>query len=148
MNSKEGFDFLGWRFEVKTNYYLTCFSSRKNWRQMINKIKTTMRNPRKKMDKIFKKVNVIYKGWRNYHQYCDLSKVNLGCINEWVYQFFKKANSKLKIKNRVKSKITRIEKIHDIFNRCQYLLFRHVIVMSYKSAFDNDWMYWSKTQNK
>ena len=60
VNSKEGLDFLGYRFEVKNNYSLTCFLSRKNWRQMINKIKTTMRNPRKKMDKRLKKVNVIY----------------------------------------------------------------------------------------
>ena len=54
---------------------------------------------------------MIYKGWINYHHYCDLSKVNLLSINEEVYQFVKKANNKLKIKNRVKAKITRIEKI-------------------------------------
>ena len=83
---------------------------------MINKIKNTMRNPRKKIDKRLKKVNVIYEGWKNYYQYCDLSKVNLWLINEWVYQFVKKADSKLKRKNRVKAKITRIEKSHDIFN--------------------------------
>ena len=77
VNFKEGFNFLGWRFEVKNNYSLTCFSFRKNWRQMINKIKITMRNPSKKMDKRLNKVNVIYKGWRKYHQYCDLSQVNL-----------------------------------------------------------------------
>ena len=32
VNSKEAFDFLGWRFEVKNNYSLTCFPYRKNWR--------------------------------------------------------------------------------------------------------------------
>ena len=47
-------------------------------------------------------------------------------------------------KNRAKAKITRIEKIHDIFNKCKYLLLRHVAVMSYKLP----WMYWSKRKNK
>ena len=82
VNSKKGFDFLEWRFKVKTNHSLTCCPSSENWRQMINKIKNTMRNLRKKMDKRLKKVNVIYKGWKNYHQYCNLSKVNLWSINE------------------------------------------------------------------
>ena len=77
MNSKEGFDFLGWRFEVKNNYSLTCFPCRENWRQMINKIKITMRNLSKKMDKRLNKVKVIYKRWGNYNQYCNISKVNL-----------------------------------------------------------------------
>ena len=120
VNSKEGFDFLGWRFEVKNNHSLTCFPSKKNRRHMINKIKTTMRNPSKKMDKRLNKVNMIYKGWRNYHQYCDLSKVNLSSISKWVYQFVKKSNSKLIKKNRKKAKITRIEKIHNIFNGYKY----------------------------
>ena len=104
VNSKEGFDFLRLRLEVKNNYSLTCFPFKKNRRQMINKIKITMRNPSKKMDKRLNKVNVIYKGWRNYHQYFDLSKVNLWSINKWVYQFIKKANSKLMKKNRAKAK--------------------------------------------
>ena len=51
-------------------------------------------------------------------------------------------------KNRAKAKITRIEKIHDIFNGYKYWLFRHVEVMSYKSPFDNDWIYWSKRKTK
>ena len=69
-------------------------------------------------------------------------------ISKWVYQFVKKANSKLNIKNRVKAKITRIKNIHDIFSGYKYSLFRHVAVMSHKSPFDNDWMYLSKRKNK
>ena len=115
---------------------------------MINKIKTTMRNLSEKMDKRLNKVNVIYQGWRNYHQYCDLSKVNLWSISKWVYQFIKKANRKLMKKNRAKAKITKIEKIHDIFNECKYSLFMYVAVMSHKSPFDNDLIYWSKRNNK
>ena len=61
VNSKEGFDFLRWQFEIKNNHSLTCFPSKKNRRQMINKIKTTMRNLNKKMDKRLNQVNVIYR---------------------------------------------------------------------------------------
>ena len=30
VNSKESFDFLGWRFDVQNNHSLTCFPSNKN----------------------------------------------------------------------------------------------------------------------
>ena len=62
-----------------------------------------MRNLSKKMDKKLNKVNVIYKDWRNYHQYRDLSKVNLWSISKWVYQFVKTANSKLTKKKQSES---------------------------------------------
>ena len=75
---------------------------------MIKKIKTTMRNCRFDLEKRLEKVNVIYRGWKNYHQYCDLSKINLWSINRWVYRFVKKANNKLKRKKRAKAKLVRL----------------------------------------
>nr|YP_009370261.1 putative reverse transcriptase/maturase [Bulboplastis apyrenoidosa]YP_009370300.1 putative reverse transcriptase/maturase [Bulboplastis apyrenoidosa]ARO90750.1 putative reverse transcriptase/maturase [Bulboplastis apyrenoidosa]ARO90789.1 putative reverse transcriptase/maturase [Bulboplastis apyrenoidosa] len=148
VKSTKGFDFLGWRFEVKPNHSLTCRPSKKNRIQMIKKIKTKMKDCRLDLKKRLEKVKVIYRGWRNYHQYCDLSTVNLWSINEWVYKFVKKANNKLKRKKRTEAKVVRIEKIQDIFNNHKFALFKHVAVKSDKSPFDNDWIYWSNRKNK
>ena len=93
---------------------------------MINKIKTTMRNLSKKIDKRLKKFNVIYQ------------RLIYGPLVHGFTNSLRKLIVKLMKKNRAKAKITRREKIHHIFNGCKYSLFRHVAVMSYKSLFDND----------
>jgi hypothetical protein len=139
--STEGFDFLGCRFEVKASHRLTRWPSKKNRRNLKDNIKTVMRDCRFKLNKRLNKVKVIYKGWWNYHKYCDLSKINLWSINDWVYKFVKKGNSKLNKKDRAIAKIKRLNTIKDIFNAHSYSLFRYVAVKSNKSPFDNDWIY-------
>nr|AJA41246.1 putative maturase [Porphyridium purpureum] len=148
VKSTEGFDFLGWRFEVKANNALTCWPSHKNRRQMIDKIKETMKDARFTLEQRLKKVKVIYRGWINYHQYCDLSKINLWSISDWTYKYVKKLNSKLNRKDRVIAKIKRVKTIQDIFSSHKWSLFKYVAVKSEKSPFDNDWIYWSKRKYK
>nr|AJA41218.1 putative maturase [Porphyridium purpureum]AJA41220.1 putative maturase [Porphyridium purpureum]AJA41222.1 putative maturase [Porphyridium purpureum]AJA41224.1 putative maturase [Porphyridium purpureum]ATJ02995.1 putative reverse transcriptase [Porphyridium purpureum] len=139
-----GFDFLGWRFEIKANNVLTCFPTKKNRRLMIDKIKTAMRDARFTLEERLKKVKVIYRGWRNYHQYCDLSKVNVWSINDWTYKYAKKLNAKLNRKDRALTKIKRIKTIQDIFTGHKLSPFGYAAVKSDKSLSDNDWIYWSK----
>nr|YP_009297279.1 maturase [Porphyridium sordidum]AOM66622.1 maturase [Porphyridium sordidum] len=148
VKSTEGFDFLGWRFEVKPNKSLTCWPSRKNRKQMIDKIKNTMKDNKFTLEQRLNKVKIIYKGWRNYHKYCDISKINLWSISEWTYNYVKKLNSKLNRKERTNAKIKRIKTIHKIFNNNENSLFRYAAVKSEKSPFDNDWLYWSKRKHK
>nr|YP_008965761.1 putative reverse transcriptase [Porphyridium purpureum]BAO23737.1 putative reverse transcriptase [Porphyridium purpureum] len=148
VKSTDGFDFLGWRFEVKENNKLTCWPSRKNRRQMIDTIKATMRNQRFTLEKRLEKVKVIYRGWMNYHQYCDLTKINLWSIDNWTYNYAKKLNLKLNRKDRAIAKIKRIKTIQDIFRGHTWSLFRYVAIKSDKSPFDNDWLYWSKRKHK
>nr|YP_010337934.1 putative reverse transcriptase/maturase [Timspurckia oligopyrenoides]UNJ17519.1 putative reverse transcriptase/maturase [Timspurckia oligopyrenoides] len=117
VKSTGGFDFLGWRFEVRPHGALTCFPSRKNRRSIIDKIKYTMRNNTYTLQERLDKVKVIYTGWRNYHQYCSFRKVNVWSINDWVYQYVKKSNMKIKSRTeRAKAKIDRLRTIKDIFN--------------------------------
>nr|YP_008965718.1 putative reverse transcriptase [Porphyridium purpureum]AJA41210.1 putative maturase [Porphyridium purpureum]AJA41212.1 putative maturase [Porphyridium purpureum]AJA41216.1 putative maturase [Porphyridium purpureum]ATJ02916.1 putative reverse transcriptase [Porphyridium purpureum]BAO23694.1 putative reverse transcriptase [Porphyridium purpureum] len=123
VKSTEGFNFLGWQFEVKANNVLTCWPSKKNRRQMIGKIKTMMKDSRFTLDQRLNKIKVIYRGWRKYHQYCDLSKVNLWSISDWTYKYVKKLNNKLNKHDRTIAKIKRIKDIHDIFNDHKYPLF-------------------------
>lgn len=89
-----GFDFLGWHFKVKAkNNKFVCYPSRKNRKQMIKKIKDTMKDSRYKIKDRFEKVKVIYRGWWNYHQYSDMKQINLWSIREWVYKYVRKSTN-------------------------------------------------------
>jgi group II intron reverse transcriptase/maturase len=147
IKSIDGFDFLGWRFEVKPNKSLTCFPTKENRKKMIAKIKTTMRDTGMTLEKRYSKIKTIHRRWRNYHQFCDLSKVNLWAISNWTYRFAKKLNSKLSKIKRAEEKQNRINKIQGIFNNHKYKLFQFVAVKAEKSPFDNDWLYWSKRKH-
>nr|YP_010338800.1 putative reverse transcriptase/maturase [Glaucosphaera vacuolata]UNJ18750.1 putative reverse transcriptase/maturase [Glaucosphaera vacuolata] len=136
----DGFDFLGWRFEIKSNNILTCYPSKGNRTELIKKIKKTMTNSKFSLHERLKMVKVIYNEWRNYHQYCDLSKINLWSINNWVYKYSKKLNSKLKREKRKQAKEYRIQFIKDIFNGHKNSLFRFKSIKTHKSFFCDDWV--------
>lgn len=70
VKATDGFDFLGWHFLVKAkNKKFVCYLSKKNHKQMVNNIKTTIRDSRYKLRDRLKMVKIIYRGWWNYHQY-------------------------------------------------------------------------------
>lgn len=90
-----GFDFLGWHFKVKLkNHTFVFYPSKKNRFGVIKKIKAKIRDTRLSFKKRLSKVKIIYLNWRNYHKYCDLSKLKLWAISNWVYRFGKKAGIK------------------------------------------------------
>lgn len=140
VKSTEGFDFLGWHFKVKSkNHKFVSYPSTKNRGKLIQKIKTTMRDSRRSMEQRLSKVKVIYRGWRNYHQYCDMSQVNTWSISKWVYRYVKKRTSM--DKNQI------LEKVRGIFNGHSYKVNGFVNVSFQKSPFDGDWVYWSRRQD-
>jgi len=85
------------------------------------------------------KVKIIYRGWRNYHKYCDLSQVNMWTISDWVYRFGKKRTSM--------DKDILLQEVKDIFNGHPYKVNGHISVQSHRSPYDGDWVYWSKRQD-
>lgn len=79
----ESFDFLGWHFKVKAkNGKAVSYPSKKNRRNMIDTIKQTMKDKKFSLEERLNKIKVIYRGWRNYQQFCDMSQVNLWSINK------------------------------------------------------------------
>jgi group II intron reverse transcriptase/maturase len=137
----EGFDFLGWRFRVKAkNNKFVCYPSSKNRKQMIDKIKSMMKDSRYKIDARLKKVKVIYRGWCNYHQYSDMGQINLWSIRYWMYRYLRKTT-------KMSSKEI-IEKSKDIFNGHTYHVNRYSTVRGTKSIYDGDLVYWSKRNSK
>lgn len=137
VKSTDGFDFLGWHFKVKSkNQKFVCYPSAKNRLGAIKKIKVTMKDTRLPMEERLSKVKVIYRSWRNYHKYCDMSQMNMWSISNWVYQFGRKKTS---MKN---DQI--LEKVRDIFNNHSYKVNGFISVQTHKSPYDGDWVYWSK----
>lgn len=85
VKSTEGFDFLGWHFKVKAkNNKFVSYPTSKSRSQLINKIKTTMKDTRYTLDQRLEKVKTIYTGWWNYNQYCDMRQIDLWSIQEWT----------------------------------------------------------------
>jgi group II intron reverse transcriptase/maturase len=138
--STEGFDFLGWHFKVKkANCKFVCYPSSKNRKSNIKKVKSIMRDTRYTFEDRLKKVKVVYRGWYNYHKYCDMSQINLWNLSSWVHKY-----SSRKTKHR-KEKINNW--VDDIFNGHSYKVNNFVSVKLCKSPYDGDWVYWSKRQD-
>jgi 5-methylcytosine-specific restriction endonuclease McrA len=98
-----------------------------------------MRDSRIPIKDRFSKVKVIYRGWRNYHQYCDMSQINTWTISNWTYRFGKKRTSM--------KKDLLLKKVRDIYNGHSYKVNGYVNVRFNKTPYDGDWVYWSKRQD-
>ena len=133
----EGFDFLGWHFKVKEkNHKFVCYPSSKNRKQMILRIKTVMRDSRYKIEDRLKMVKTVYRGWWNYHQYCDMGQINLWSIQLWAYRYLRKS-TKISSKEIIKH-------LDLTFNGHKYRVNRHSAVRGDRSVYDGDLCYWAK----
>lgn len=131
VKSTEGFDFLGWHFKVKSkNRKFVSYPSRKNYMQMIYKIKTTMKDTRFPIEYRLDKVKLIYRGWFNYHQYCDMSQINLWSINSWTNEYL------INNSNMIREK--RVKIVSDIYLGHSYRVNAHKPVIQIKSPYDYD----------
>ena len=132
-----GFDFLGWHFKVKAgNHKFVSYPSSKNRKAMISRIKTVMKDSRYKLLDRLKMIKVIYRGWWNYHQYSDMSQINLWSISQWVYRFVRKSSN-------MPGKETS-DHMTNIFSGHAYKVNRHSSVRGNKSVYDGDLAFWSK----
>ena len=137
----EGFDFLGWHFRVKAkNHKFVCYPSTKNRKQMIMKIKSSLKDSRYKIEKRLEKIKTIYRGWWNYHQFSDMGQINLWSIQRWVYKYLRKS-TKMGDSERTKY-------CDSIFAGHSYRVNRHFAVRGDRSVYDGDLVYWAKKNAK
>nr|YP_010448222.1 hypothetical protein NRL16_pgp067 [Symbiochloris sp. SG-2018]UTQ75703.1 hypothetical protein [Symbiochloris sp. SG-2018] len=132
VKSIEGFDFLEWHFKVKSkNKQFVCYPTKSSRRQLINKIKMTMKDTRYTMEQRLSKVETIYCEWWNYNKYCDMRQINLWIINSWTNDYVKR-HSKMSRKNRT-------ERIKSIFTRHKLFLKANgpVLVAGNRSPYEN-----------
>lgn len=137
----KGFDFLGWHFLVKpNNYKFVSFPSKKNHNAMKKKIKNTVKDTRYPVKDRLKMVKTIYRGWFNYHRYCDMSQIHLWSLHDWVYKYLKKS-TKMPLSEIIGT-------VRGIFTGHNQAINRFIASKGSRSVYDNDWLYWAKRNNK
>lgn len=132
----EGFEFLGWHFRVKENGKFIPTPSQRNYHQVKQKIKATLKDNRFTLPARIKKVGSIVRGWRNYHKHCDMSQHNLWFSRYWAWKY-------IRSQGRFNRKQT--DKQIDIaFPPIPWSVNKFVNVIGTKTPFDGDLTYWSR----
>ena len=130
----KGFDFLGWHFLVKSsNYKFLCVPSKKNHNNLKEKIKKTVKDTRYPLNDRLIMAKTIYRGWFNYHRYCDMSQVDLWSLHNWVYNYLRKS-SKMPLNDI-------IESVRGIFTGHKQAANMFVSSRGSRSIYDNNWLY-------
>lgn len=138
--STDGFDFLGWNFAVKPNGKFICRPSRENYQAFRSKVKAIVNNSNYGAKVKAKKLAPIVRGWRRYHQYCDMSKHNLWGMTHDAFLRF------LKEKRQTRHTAERL--VNQAFPSVKWAANKHVMVSGKRTPFDGDVVYWSKRNSK
>ena len=139
VHSTEGFDFLGWRFCVKPNGKVIVTPSQKATKSIKTKVKEVMKDSQFTLEQRIDKCGSMIRGWRNYHQYCDLTNHNLWSIANWTWKFIRKQGRY----NRAQTN----KVIKRAFPSVSWSVLKFYNVKGDKSPYDGDFIYWSKREN-
>ncbi len=138
----DGFDFLGWNFQVQKNGKFRSRPSEDNFKAFRKKVKTIINGSNYGAVVKAKKLAPIVRGWRNYHKYCkmDGARNTLYFIQKRAFKVFNKE----KKQNRYTSK----KLLNQAFPAVSYSENKFVNVKGDKSSYDGDIIYWSKRNSK
>lgn len=138
----EGFDFLGWNFQVQKNGKFRSRPSEDNHKAFRKKVKSIVNCSNYGATVKAKKLAPIVRGWRNYHRYCKMESArdSLYFIEKRAFKVFNKE----KKQNRHTSK----KLLNQAFPTISYSENKFVNVQGDKSPFDGDIPYWSKRNSK
>ena len=78
----DGFDFLGWKFQVQKNGKFRSRPSEDNYKTFRKKVKTIINNSNYGVTVKASKLASVVRGWRNYHRFCKMD----GARNSLSYQ--------------------------------------------------------------
>jgi group II intron reverse transcriptase/maturase len=142
VSAADGFDFLGWHFQVQNNGKFRCTPSKENFQAFRAKVKSIVNRSNYGARVKAAKLAPVVRGWRNYHRYCkmDGSRFSLWFINHRAFKVFLK-----------ETKMSRDEAeklIKTAFPRVRYAENRFVSVKGDASPFNGDLVYWSKRESK
>jgi RNA-directed DNA polymerase len=138
----DGFDFLGWNFQVQKNGKFRSTPSVDNFRAFRKKVKAIVNNSNYGAKVKAEKVAPLVRGWRNYHRYCkmDGARNSLYHIQYRAYTVFNKETKQ----DRYSSK----KLLDKAFPPVPYSENRHVMVSGEKSPYDGNTAYWSERNSK
>jgi RNA-directed DNA polymerase len=140
--TKDGFDFLGWHFEVQSNGKFRCTPSVDNFKAFRKKVKAIVNNSNYGAEVKATKLAPIVRGWRNYHKFCkmDGSRNSLWFMNNRTFRVFNKEAKQDRYSAR--------KLVEKAFPAVPYSENKHVNVKGNKSPFDGDLVYWSGRNSK
>ena len=140
VKSTEGFDFLGWHFQVKPNGKFISYPSKDNYKALRQKVKKIVNNSCVSAEVKASKLALVIRGWKNYNKYCDMKKHHLWGLNHATFKRFNKEKNM----NRYEAK-SLAEKA---FPSVSWSANKFVKVKGNKSPFDGDIKYWSERNSK
>ena len=138
----DGFDFLGWNFQVQKNGKFRSRPSVDNYEAFRKKAKAIINSSNYGAMVKAEKLAPIVRGWRNYHRYCkmDGARNSLNFMRKRAFKVFNRE----KKQNRYSSKSL----LKQAFPSVPYSENRFVNVKGNKSPYDGDFIYWSKRNSK
>jgi RNA-directed DNA polymerase len=138
----DGFDFLGWHFQVRGNGKFKSTPAAENYQTFRQKVKCIVNHGNYGASVKAQKLAPIVRGWRNYHRYCDMSGVR-DSLYFIQYRAYKVFNQETK-QNRHTSKLL----LNQAFPTVSNAENRFVCVKGAKSPYDGDITYWSQRESK
>ncbi len=138
----DGFDFLGWHFQVQTNGKFRCVPSADNFKAFRQKVKDIANCSNYGAKVKAEKLAPLVRGWRNYHRFCkmDNSRFSLYYIQNRAFKVF---NQEIKQNRHTSQKL-----LDKAFPSVPYSENKFVNVKEDKSPFDGDLAYWSERNSK
>ncbi len=146
VKANDGFEYLGFKFLILPNGRFKSFPTDKKYRELRDKVKSTIRDKRFKLDDRIKKVDSIVRGWRTYYQYCEMENHDLWALNHNTWKFIRKEIRKNK-KIGNKRQWTN-EQIKRAFPSVEYAQNRFINVKKNHSPYDGNLVYWGKRNSK
>jgi RNA-directed DNA polymerase len=138
----DGFDFLGWHFQVQNNGKFRCVPSVDNFKAFRKEVKAIVNCSNYGATTKAEKLAPVVRGWRNYHRFCkmDGSRFSLFHIQNRAFKVFNKETKQ----NRHTSK----QLLDKAFPSVPYSENKHINVKGEKSPDDGDLTYWSERNSK
>jgi RNA-directed DNA polymerase len=138
----DGFDFLGWHFQVQSNGKFKSTPSVDNFKKFRQKVKAIVNCSNYGSEVKAQKLAPIVRGWRKYHRFCDMrgSRFSLWFLHHRTFKVFNKETKN----NRYSSR----KLIDKAFPTIPFSESRHVMVKGNKSPYDGDLNYWSQRNSK
>nr|YP_010338603.1 putative reverse transcriptase/maturase [Rhodaphanes brevistipitata]UNJ18553.1 putative reverse transcriptase/maturase [Rhodaphanes brevistipitata] len=92
VNIQDGFSFLNWRFQVKSNGKSISVPTKENLSEMKKNIRKILKDSRFTIRERLEKLKHYYHRWRKYHQFCNMSlvKPSLWAANKYSYKYVRK----------------------------------------------------------
>ncbi len=142
VHSTDGFDFLGWHFQVQSNGKFRSTPSEDNFKAFRQKVKKIVNSSNYGSQVKAKKLAPIIRGWRNYHRYCkmDDARFSLWHINNRAFKVFNKETKQ----NRQKATAL----VKKAFPAVSWKENDFVNVKGDYTPFNGEVIYWSKRKSK